>query len=619
MTDRRYPVGAEFVDGRASFRVFAGACARVDLCIEGQPERRMTREDAGYFSLEVEGLKPGARYRYRTDGRGPFADPASRFQPEGPHLASALVDARPFAWTDRGWRGCRMDGQIIYEMHVGTFTPEGTWAAAIGKLDHLKRTGVTLIEMMPVACFPGTFGWGYDGVLLFAPSEIYGEPDDLRRFVDAAHAAGIGVILDVVYNHLGPDGNYLGHFSTAYFTDRYKNDWGEALNFETDGPAPMRELVLANARYWIEEFHFDGLRLDATQSIFDMSHEHLLSELVRSCRAAAAPRDIVIVGENEPQDAQLMRLPEAGGHGLDALWNDDFHHSAVVAATGRRPAYYEDHFGSPQEFISAAKHGFLFQGQIYFHQAGRRGRPALDMKPENFILFTENHDQVANSATGRRLHAMTSPGRARALAALLLLTPGTPMLFQGQEFGSSAPFFYFADHEGDLADMVAKGRETFLEQFDTLATEEMRARIPRPDARETFEASKLDWSDVERNSHVLALHRDLIALRRSDATLHGAGRLGVDGGVLDRECFYLRYFAADGSDLLLFVNLGPDLIRRSIADPLVAPPMRCGWRLLWSSEAAAYGGGGTAAIERDAGWFIPGQSAVLLRAAPSAQ
>ena len=296
-------------------------------------------------------------------------------------------------------------------MHIGTFTQEGTWAAA-SAVARVAAAGITLLEIMPVADFPGRFGWGYDGVNLFAPTRLYGQPDDLRRFVDAAHAVQLGVILDVVYNHLGPDGNYLGSFSDLYFSDRYENEWGEAINFDGPGAGPVREFFLANAGYWIDEFHLDGLRLDATQQIFDASSPHILAEIGQRARSAAGKRQVFLVSENEPQETRLVRPLEDGGYGLDALWNDDFHHSAIVALTGRNEAYYSDHLGKPQEFVSAVKWGFLFQGQRYAWQK-RRGHPALDLAGSNFVNFLENHDQVANSCDGKRVRFQTSPGRWR--------------------------------------------------------------------------------------------------------------------------------------------------------------------------------------------------------------
>ncbi len=612
MVLRRYELGAECAGDGVSFRVFADKPREVLLHVAGDAPRLMTREGGGYHEFFVAGLKPGARYGFLLDGNGPYPDPASRAQPQGPHELSEVVATKLFKWRDADWRGVRIEGQIIYEMHVGVFTSEGTWRAATEKLGHFRDLGVTLIEMMPVASFPGAFGWGYDGVALFAPAQQYGTPDDLRAFIDAAHRMSMGVILDVVYNHLGPDGNYLACYSDRYFTSRYKNDWGDALDFESPH-APMRELVIENARYWIEDFHFDGLRLDATQSINDASPVHVVTELVRTCRAATT-RDIVIVGENEPQHASLLRTSRQEGWGVDALWNDDFHHSATVAATGHDEAYYEDHRGAPQEFVSAAKHGFLFQGQRYAHQDNRRGEPALSVAPCHFVNFIENHDQIANSGRGRRNHQSTSPGRHRALTALMLLMPGTPMLFQGQEFSSSAPFFYFADHEPELAEQVAKGRRDFLHQFESLAGESMVSRLHAPDAPATFQASKLDWREAQSHRESLALHRDLIALRQGDDVLSGRRRISVDGSVLSSHAFLLRYCGDDGDDRLLVFNLGRDLHRRSIPDPLVAPPLNRSWRLVWSSEHPDYNGDGPVEIERNDGWLIRGESACVLRA-----
>ena len=343
---------------------------------------------------------------------------------------------------------CNRSVRCVYEMHIGTFTREGTWAAAMAELPALADLGVTVVEMMPVADFAGQFGWGYDGVDLYAPTRLYGRPDDLRGFVDRAHALGLGVILDVVYNHLGPDGNYLSDFSPDYFTDRYTNDWGRAINFE--GPPEARAFFVENAGYWIDEYHFDGLRLDATQDIRDASPVHVLADITRRVRAAAGGRRAYVVAENEPQDTRLVRDPSRGGYGLDALWNDDYHHSAAVSLTGRREAYYTDYKGSVQEFISCAKYGYIYQGQWYRWQEKRRGTPGLDLPLHTFVAYIENHDQVANSAFGRRLHQISSPPRYRAITALTLLGPSTPMLFQGQEFASTSPFLYFADHREEL-------------------------------------------------------------------------------------------------------------------------------------------------------------------------
>ena len=404
----------------------------------------LEREDGGFFSACAPGVKAGTRYRYRLDGGDAFPDPASRYQPDGPHGPSQVVDPTTFNWTDAGWRGISRAGQIISEIHIGTFTPEGTFRAATAKLDALADVGITAIEIMPIADFPGKFGWGYDGVNLYAPTRLYGTPDDLRALVDAAHARGLGVILDVVYNHLGPDGNYLTQFSDRY-VGKKPTEWGDSLNFDGEDSGPVRELVVRNAEYWITEFHLDGLRLDATQQIYDDSDRHIIADVVAAARAAAGEREILVVGENEPQDTRLIRSPETGGYGVDALWNDDFHHAAFVAMTGKAEAYYSDYRGTPQEFVSAAKHGFLYQGQYYAWQKDRRGTPALDFGPTSFVNFLESHDQVANLSRSRRVHQLTSPALFRAMTALLLLSPQTPMLFQGEEWNASSPFPFLPD------------------------------------------------------------------------------------------------------------------------------------------------------------------------------
>lgn len=468
---RRWPFGAEPGRDGTSFRVWAPGRSRVSVVLAEGRETPLVRDADGYHAGTVAGIGAGARYSFRLDDdERLYPDPASRSQPDGPHGSSMVVDPSAFAWSDAAWEGIGIAGRIVYELHVGTFTPQGTWRAVREKLPHLASLGIDTIEMMPVADFPGTFGWGYDGVNLYAPTRLYGEPDDLRAFIDRAHALGIAVILDVVYNHLGPDGNFLSCFSPAYFTDRYSTEWGAAINFDGPDSAPVRDFFVRNAAFWIEEFHFDGLRLDATQSIFDASPRHVVAELGAAARAAAGRRSIVLIGENEPQDTDLLRPESAGGCGLDALWNDDLHHSAMVALTGRSEAYYEDHRGTPQEFISAAKYGYLFQGQLYAHQGKRRGTAGLDLAPASFVTFIQNHDQVANSASGLRFDRMSHPGLARAMTALLLLMPGTPMLFQGQEFWASSPFFYFCDHDAPLSGMVREGRVEFLRQFRASAT-----------------------------------------------------------------------------------------------------------------------------------------------------
>ena len=613
-TVRRLPIGAEVQPGGSThFRVWAPAPSEVALVVEqnGSPrDVSLSREDHGYYSALVPGVSGGDRYWYRLDGEL-VPDPASRFQPDGPFGPSQVVDHGSFEWSAEPPR-LTLDHQVIYEIHVGTFTREGTWRAAVDRLPYLARTGVTVIEVMPIAEFPGRFGWGYDGVFLFAPTRLYGTPDDFRFFVDQAHRHGLAVILDVVYNHLGPDGCVFAKYSQTYFGE-IPTEWGDNLNFDGRCSGPVREFFGSNAAYWIDEFHLDGLRLDATQSIHDQSPEHMIRVVTRKAREAAGDRRILIVAENERQHVRLARPPEQGGYGVDMLWNDDFHHSAVVALTGRREAYYSDHRGAPQEFISAAKRGFLFQGQRYAWQKQPRGSRTDGMPPFAFINFLENHDQVANFGDGARTRFRTTPGRWRAMTALMLLMPGTPMLFQGQEFGASAPFLYFADHRPELAKAVAKGRREFVAQFPSLAADEMTPFLPPPHDPATFERCKLDWREAETHATHRRLCEELIAMRRSDAAFRRQEPGAVDGAVLAADAFVLRFAAEQPEDeRLLIVNLGSDLTDGSYAEPLVAPPPEHTWRIRWSSEHPDYGGCGTPALARDAAWRIPGHSAMVL-------
>ncbi|HZC35765.1 MAG TPA: malto-oligosyltrehalose trehalohydrolase, partial [Chthoniobacterales bacterium] len=500
---RHLSVGAEVVPGAGThFRVWAPDRGKVELVLEQESHSaehqriyELMTENNGYFAGHASDIGAGALYRFRLDGGSqPYPDPASRFQPQGPHGPSEVIDPTGFDWTDTNWKGVGTEGQVLYEMHVGTFSKDGTWNAAARELPELAELGVTVLEIMPVADFPGRFGWGYDGVNLFAPTRLYGRPEDFRRFVNRAHKVGLGVILDVVYNHLGPDGNYLAQFARDYFSTRYQTEWGDALNFDGPNSGPVREYFLANVTYWIQEFHLDGFRIDATQQIFDSSKEHILGAITRRTREAAHPRLTFTVGENEPQKAVYFLPYTKGGYDIDAMWNDDFHHSAMVAMTGRADAYYTDYRGTPQEFISAIKWGYLYQGQWYAWQKQPRGTPALDLPPWKFVNFLQNHDQLANSGTGKRAHLLTSPSRYRAITATFLLAPQTPMLFQGQEFAASTPFFYFVDHKEEIARMVARGRALFLSQFRVLATPEMQARLPDPGNPMTFVESKLDHS-----------------------------------------------------------------------------------------------------------------------------
>lgn len=618
---RRYPIGAEPIANGTSFRVWSPDHRRVAVVLDDRSEHLLDNDDNGYFSGFLSKARVGMTYRYRLDDEGAFPDPASAYQPDGPHGPSQIVDSTGFHWTDTDWKGRALAGCVIYEMHIGTFTPEGTWSAAERELRELAELGINCIEVMPVAEFPGRFGWGYDGVDLFAPTRLYGTPDDFRRFVNTAHANGIAIVLDVVYNHVGPDGNYLGTYSKTYFTDRYTTDWGEAINFDGDQNEPVREFFVTNAAYWIREFHLDGLRLDATQNIYDKSpsERHILSQISQSARAAASNRTILLIAENEPQHPQLCRSIAGGGNGLDALWNDDYHHCATVALTGHNEAYYSDYLGHPQEFISAAKYGYLFQGQWYSWQDARRGRPGLDLSRSRYIDFLQNHDQIANSGRGLRAHQVASPARYRALTALTLLMPGTPMLFQGQEFAASAPFLFFADHTPELAALVKEGRTKFLRQFPSLTHPEAIANFAIPHDQQTFQRCKLDFGERQSHAEAYLLTRDLLTLRRSAPGFQPAGRRSVDGAVIGPQAFVLRYFFEDGGDRIIVVNLGRDLELTIVPEPLLAPPEAMQWELLLSTDHPKYGGNGYRPPDcQGSGWFIPAEASIVFGGKPAA-
>ncbi|HEY3395755.1 MAG TPA: malto-oligosyltrehalose trehalohydrolase [Lacipirellulaceae bacterium] len=616
------PMGADVSAAGTRFRVWAPERKSVELVLVDSKGKELARhrlgaESNGFFSSTIQNAQHGSLYFFQLDDDPKrYPDPASRFQPQGVHGPSQVIDPSRFAWRDREWPGVRLAGPVIYELHIGTFTPEDTWKAAIEKLPHLRDVGVSLVEVMPVAAFPGKFGWGYDGVSWFAPTQLYGEPDDFRAFVDEAHQLKIGVILDVVYNHFGPAGNYAPTFSEYFLSKKHHTEWGDAINFDGDECGPVREFIAANAAFWIREFHLDGLRLDAVHSIIDDSPEHIVSLLTRAARAAAGKRSIVIFGENERQQTQYVLPPEDGGYGIDGLWNDDFHHACRVAATGNAEAYYRDYRGSPQELVSAIRLNYLYQGQWNARQAKYRGTPAHDIAAPHFVHFLQNHDQVANSARGLRTHLLTSPGRHRALSALLLLGPQTPLLFMGQEFGASSPFFYFADHEPELAALVRQGRHEFMGQFPRVTGFDSSSPLPDPADSKTFAACRLDWSELARNVELLDLHRDLIALRREDVIFSRQDQRAIEGAVAGPEAFILRWFDEAGNDRLGLFNLGRDVDFSPPSEPLIAPPPDRNWTVLWSSEDPRYGGMGTPAFDEKA-WRIPGPAAVIFRAEPA--
>ena len=616
---RRLPIGTEVASAEhgVHVRVWAPDHAKVALVIEAPEAREVVlgREPDGHHSGFVPGLGAGGRYRFRLGSDDDLLpDPASRYQPEGPMGPSEVVDPAAFAWTDAGWTGIEPERHVLYELHIGTFTPEGTWTAAVPWLRYLADVGITTLEIMPVAEFAGRHNWGYDGVNLFAPFHGYGSPDEFRRFVDHAHAAGLAVILDVVYNHMGPSGNTLYRWTPAYKASE-RSEWGDGLNFDGERNLGARQLVIANAGYWIDEFHLDGLRLDATSAIVDRSPEHVLTALTRRAREAGRGRHIFVVGENEPQDASLLRAPV----GLDALWNDDFHHCTRIVATGVIEGYLHDYRGTPQELISAVKRGFLYQGQLYPWQRNPRGSSTRGLAGHRFVQFLENHDQVANAGFGERLTMLSDPATLRALTALLLLSPPLPLLFQGQECGATQRWMFFVDHSEALHQPIRDGRARFMGQFARLATPEPQAALADPCREATYRACALDPRDRRLDHPRVALHRDLLRLRRDDPAFTDPRPGALDGAVLSEQAFVLRFLQDDPlRDRLVLVNLGPTYARPVHPEPLLAAPEGTAWQVLWSSEDPRYGGHGTPTPFDRVRLAIPARSAVVLAPAPGA-
>lgn len=589
--------------GRTSALVEVNGCDRYDMIPIGE----------GYFAVDVAGVLPGAMYSFSVDGGPPLPDLASRWQPEGSDGLSEVVDER-FAWTDHTWSGLKPHDQVIYELHVGTFTREGTWQAAAERLQWLKELGITVLQIMPINTFKGGFGWGYDTTFLYAPYAEYGSPDDLRSFVDAAHRYGIGIILDVVYNHVGI-GEYFSRYSEHYFSKEHVSEWGHSFNFDGLGSRAVRDFITGNAAYWIEAFHLDGLRIDAAQALVDSSHEHILTDVSKAVRRAGGDRLTYLVVENQPQEKHMIASPLDGGHGLDAMYSDDFHHAVHVAAAGHNDFYYADYRGTAQEILSALKYGFLYQGQRSNMRSSAYGTYNLDTPAHHFVHFLENHDQVANSARGWRLSALVSPARYRAMTALLLLGPQTPCLFQGQEFGSTLPFNYFLGLEGEEARAVADGRRDNLSQFASVADPQMQKRLSEPSARATFEQSKLDWREASLNEGLVRLHKDLLARRTQDSTFRQNVARHVDGAVIGESAFLLRYITPDAAGhRILLVNFGRDIQMAVTAEPLLAPPQDMGWELSWSSEHPDYDGAGRVAFNPRKAWLLPSDCALLLSA-----
>ncbi|HXA30059.1 MAG TPA: malto-oligosyltrehalose trehalohydrolase [Candidatus Angelobacter sp.] len=578
------------------FAVWAPHAERVDLAIRGR-NLPMRRGEGGWFSVEDGDAAPGDRYGFRLDGAEPLPDPRSPSQPDGVHGLSEVVDHAAFAWTDQGWHGAPLSAAVIYELHTGTFTPEGSFDAVIPRLGALVDLGVTAIELMPVAEFPGARGWGYDGVDLYAPHHAYGGPAGLKRLVDAAHARGLAVILDVVYNHLGPDGNHLARFG-PYFTEKYRTPWGAALNYDDAGSDEVRRFAIDNALMWLRDHHVDGLRLDAVHAILDGSAVHLLEQLAVEVEALQAElgRTLWVIAESDLNDPRLVRAREASGYGLDAQWSDDFHHALHAALTGERNGYYAD-FGPLSDVARALANVFVNDGRYSRFRRRRHGRPATGLPGDRFLGYLQNHDQVGNRAMGERSAALMSPGRLRIGAALVLAAPFVPLLFQGEEWAASSPFQYFTDHRDPaLGRAVTEGRRREFAAFGWSAEE-----VPDPQDPSTFSRSRLDWSERDRPPHrdMLEWHRRLIALRREQAALSDARLERVSA-------------RADDAAGWLLLRRGPLSVLCNVSDGAVrvelgaAVPRQV---LLASHEGVEVGGDGIA---------LPPQSVVIVEDLPGA-
>ena len=552
-------------DGAVSFAVWAPRRRALSVRIlDGagatRAELPMTRAGDGVFTARADAAlaAPGSDYAFVLPEVGVRPDPVSRHQPNGVHAPSRIVAADGFAWTDANWRGVPRADLVVYELHVGTFSPEGTFAGVAARLPYLRDLGITAVELMPVAAFPGDRNWGYDGVYLFAPHTAYGGPDGLKRLADACHAHGLALILDVVYNHLGPEGNYLGDYG-PYFTDRYRTPWGDALNFDGADSDQVRRFFADNAVHWLAEYHVDGLRLDAIQGIYDFSARPILQEIADDFHAEARRlgRDAWLIAESDLNDPRVIRPKEVGGLGLDAQWSDDFHHALHAIVTGNRRGYFAD-FGRVADVGKAITASFVYEGQHAPHRRRRHGAPAAHEPGDRFVSFIQNHDQVANAYQGRRIAQVAGLARHKVAATVLFSTPALPLLFQGEEWAEEAPFDYFVSH-GDpgLVEAVRKGRhEEYLHLLDEGS--DMGAWAD-PQAEETFRRCKLRWESIERAPHaeMLAFYRALAALRRRLAPLHN-GRKDLSAVDVDEAGRWLAIRRGDESGAATFTgaNLG---------------------------------------------------------------
>lgn len=584
----RLDIGANLIGpGRVRFRVWAPFAQHVavELVSQGQTVVPMQPAPRGYFEAVIEDVDPRARYRYVLDGKTTRPDPASRFQPDGVHGPSAVVDPDSFTWTDGEWRGLPMSSFIIYELHVGTFTKEGTFEGIIPHLAYLRDTvGITAVELMPVAQFPGRRNWGYDGTYPFAVQASYGGPQGLKQLVNACHAAGLAVVLDVVYNHLGPEGNYLGNFG-PYFTDHYRTPWGSAINFDGPDSDEVRNYFISNALYWVTEYHIDALRLDAIHGIYDFSASHILKEMSAAVHAQAERqnRRITVIAESDLNDSRIIDQPSKGGYGLDGQWNDDFHHALRVVLTGEQKGYYQDFHGI-NDLVSAVRDGFVYQGRPSVHRRRRHGNSSRHCRPSQFVVFAQNHDQIGNRAVGDRLSTQLPVDALKVMRAVVVLSPNIPLLFMGEEYGETAPFQYFIEH-GDpaLIEAVRQGRQREFAHFGWRAED-----IPDPQGEGTFERSRLNWDrHDDRQDQLLRWTNALIRLRKTVATL-GAGDADIVHhavwGFEQEQIVVLHRWSDQGDGSLVILGFN-----RTTASLILSEPVGQ-WRRRLDARAAEFGG-----------------------------
>jgi maltooligosyltrehalose trehalohydrolase len=587
----RPSLGAWRENDGTRFRVWAPHARSIEVVRAEGGGHPLEPEGKGTFSAAIAGVQEGTLYRYRVDGNGPFPDPASRFQPHGVHGPSEVVDSGRFQWSDQSWPGRSLNELVVYELHVGTFTPAGTFAGVKDRLPHLVELGVTAIELMPIGDFPGQRNWGYDGVALFAPARCYGRPEELADLVNTAHHLGLAVILDVVYNHLGPEGNYLSAYNPAFFSNRHRTAWGPAINFDAENSASVRDFFIENALYWIHEYHMDGLRLDATHAIIDEGPRHFLAELAARMHESVSGRKVLLIAEDARNLAPLLKEISAGGWGIDAVWADDFHHQVRRFLAGDHESYYRDYRGTTEDIATTMRQGWFYRGQHSVHHQKPRGTEPAGLPPERFVYCLQNHDQIGNRAFGERLHQQIDLAAYRSALVLLLFCPATPLLFMGQEWAASTPFLFFTDLDPKLGQKVTEGRRREFKNFSAFSDPQQRERIPDPQSLSTFLASRLIWEEREREPHasILRLHQALLKLRRTEPALRSTDRRNFAVEATSETTIILKRSTSDPDPFLVaIVNLRDSAKVDLRGISWLEPQKAQGWETVLTTEDAPF-------------------------------